>query len=228
MEDADAVIVTVACSSRPGFVVPSRQPRVLRKGVARWVLRRHNDLVFALDKPKFVESGAVIHASYVGRSRDSIQPAIDELKQMFENPQEPGIDPVREKAHAAFHLARAHAIYGEWEESRRWARICQEIDAAQTPPRHETVVALEAWATLLVDGFETGDWFVTEAIRRYPDLAELRFVRLSIDAPLCYSYGMNPGRYASQPQSCVGYLRHFPYAMSMIGIGTQVRVAESE
>lgn len=225
-EGSDAVLVTVAATTRPGFVVPSLQPRVLHRGKYRYAFKRHNDLVDDLHKP--VVSSAIVHASYVGTMAAKIPPILVDLLEMYENPSDPAVPPEREKAHAAFHLARAYASSGDWANARTWAVRCRAIDSKQPRARHETVIAIECWATLLLDGLQTADWVVTDALRQFPDMAELHYLAVQIHAPLCYAYGVQAGRYASQPQGCIAWLPRFPQALAMLGIGCEITYKDEE
>lgn len=223
-DDADAVMATVALTSQSGHVVPTLQPRVLRRGRFRWWGFRHNDLIGI---KKTVQSTAIVRQSYVGVLEGKAKAAIVDLLRMWEAPDEPGISPEAVKAHAAFHLARSYVALGDWPNARTWAVRCREIAKTLPEKKYHSVVAIEGWAILLLEGFQAADWFVTDALREEPDLADLHFLAISIHAPLCWMYALNPPPHlVTQPQHCLPFMPMFQQAMAAIGIVTDVRYVD--
>lgn len=218
MKGADAVLVTVLGFSSPGRYVPQLQPRVLRAGRTKWVFKRHNDLVGI---KSHVVSTAIIRNSYVGTLKEKSEAAIVDLLEMYENPQEPGVEPDDERMHAAYFLSRSYAALANWQEVRVWSERCRFLDV---DGKRSTVIANAVWATLFLDGNEAALAEVNAALERHPNMAELRYVAMTIHGARYFMAAVSANQYATQPQGSLAWAHNFPQAAALLGF--PVRVGE--
>lgn len=219
-EGADAVLVTVHARIDAGVML-QMQARVLRRGVATWVYRCHNDLVGV---KKTVMSSAIIRQSYQGLARERAERAIPVLLEMFERPIETLVTAEQEKLHAANFLSQAYFGLGDWEKCVEWADWTVRHDTEGTYPE---ACARLARAMLVVDQLR-GEQTIKDMLWKHPDFADLHYLQASMSFARWILNIMRPGRYAGRPIPSLAFAANYPRICDLAGFSVRVETRPAE